>query len=202
MAGERELLAAPRAALLRSLSFNHWVPPSWPACGLPETAGRRCPPCTGLRRTRTHLRPRDSSAKAAALRQRMPMAYDEQLATRIREAFRTRHHISERKMFGGLAFLYRGRMCCGIVGSDLMVRVPDDEFDAVVDGPHARPMDFTGRPLRGFVYVSPPGFRTAAALRTWLTRGLRAADERAAGPAKRRARRATVAGARRRRPNR
>ena len=91
------------------------------------------------------------------------MAYDEQLANRIRQAFGTRNDITERKMFGGLAFLYLGRMCCGIVGRDLMVRIPDDEFDAVMRGRHVRPMDFTGKPLRGFVYVSPPGFRTAAA---------------------------------------
>ena len=85
-------------------------------------------------------------------------------------------------MFGGLAFLLRGRMCCGIVGSDLMVRVAADEFDLVMRGRHVRPMDFTGRPLRGFVYVSPPGFRTAAALRTWLSRGERVAQEKAVRP--------------------
>ena len=84
------------------------------------------------------------------------MAYDEQLANRIRQAFGVRHDITERKMFGGLAFLCLGRMCCGIVGSDLMVRIPDDEFDAVMRNRYVRPMDFTGKPLRGFVYVSPP----------------------------------------------
>jgi len=67
----------------------------------------------------------------------------------------SRNDITERKMFGGLAFLCLGRMCCGIVVSDLMVRIPDDELDAVMRGRHVRPMDFTGKPLRGFVYVSP-----------------------------------------------
>src|SRR5206468_12033149 len=109
------------------------------------------------------------------------MAYDEPLANRIRQAFGTRHDITERKMFGGLAFLHRGRMCCGIVGRDLMVRIPGDEFDAAMRGRHVRPMDFTGKPLRGFVYVSPPGFRTAAALRTWLSRGERVAKVKATG---------------------
>jgi hypothetical protein len=52
-------------------------------------------------------------------------------------------------------------MCCGIVGRDLMVRIPDDEFDAVMRRRHVRPMDFAGRPLRGFVYVSPPHRRRA-----------------------------------------
>ena len=123
------------------------------------------------------------------------MAYDERLANRIRQTFGTRNDITERKMFGGLAFLYRGRMCCGIVGSDLMVRVPKDEYDAVVSGQHVRPMDFTGRPLRGFVYVSPPGFRIAGALRTWLSRGERVAAEKATGPAKRRPSRTIVSSA-------
>jgi hypothetical protein len=80
------------------------------------------------------------------------MAYDEQLANRIRQAFGTQTDITERKMFGGLAFLYRGRMCCGIVGRDLMVRIPDDEFDAVMRGRHVRPMDFTLSHIR-FVNV-------------------------------------------------
>ncbi len=114
------------------------------------------------------------------------MAYDEPLANRIRQAFGTRNDITERKMFGGLAFLYRGRMCCGIVGHDLMVRIRDAEFDAVMRGRHVRAMDFTGKPIRGFVYVSPPGFRTAAALRTWVSRGERVAKEKATEPTKRR----------------
>lgn len=128
------------------------------------------------------------------------MAYDEQLANRIRQAFGARDDITERKMFGGLAFLCLGRMCCGIVGSDLMVRIPDDEFDAVIRNRNVRPMDFTGRPLRGFVYVSPPGFRTAAALRTWLSRGERVAEEKAKGPTKRRPSPKTASAAGRNRP--
>jgi hypothetical protein len=64
-------------------------------------------------------------------------------------------------------------MCCGIVGSDLMVRIPLEEFDAALGKRHVRPMDFTGRPLKGFVYVAPSGFNTAASLRGWLTQGVR-----------------------------
>ena len=104
-------------------------------------------------------------------------------------------------MFGGLAFLYCGRMCCGIVGRDLMVRVADDEFDAVMRDRHVRPMDFTGKPLRGFVYVSLPGFRTAAALGTWLSRGERGAKEKAGGPPRRRPMRKTGSSAGDRRAN-
>src|SRR6267142_5120160 len=114
------------------------------------------------------------------------MAYDEKLAQRIRLAFGRRRDVAECKMFGGLTFLCGGRMCCGVVGADLMVRVAEDQFDEVVRRRHVRPMDFTGRPLRGFVYVSPPGFRTAAALRTWVSRGERVAEEKATEPTKRR----------------
>ena len=113
------------------------------------------------------------------------MAYDEQLAKQIRQVFGTRRDIAERRMFGGLAFLCRGRMCCGIVGRDLIIRVAADDFDVVMRGRHVRPMDFTGKPLRGFVYVSPPGVRTAAALRTWLLRGERVAQQNAARPTRR-----------------
>jgi TfoX/Sxy family transcriptional regulator of competence genes len=101
------------------------------------------------------------------------MAYDEQLAERIRQALGARSDMTERKMFGGVAFLRDGRMCCGIVGQDLMVRVVEAEMPAVMQQRHVRPMDFTGRPLRGFVYVAPLGFSTAAALKTWIARGLR-----------------------------
>ena len=116
------------------------------------------------------------------------MAYDEQLASRIRRALGDRRDFTERKMFGGLAFLYRGRMCCGVVGNDLMVRVALDEFDAALRRPHARPMDFTGKPLKGFVYVSAAGLATAASLRGWLTRGERAAKSAAADHTPRRPR--------------
>lgn len=112
------------------------------------------------------------------------MAYDERLATRIRRAFGDDHDVTERKMFGGLAFLWRGRMSCGIVGSDLMVRVRLDEFDATLRKAHVRPMDFTGRPLTGFVYVSPPGCRTATALEAWVSRGKRAAEAKAVTPSR------------------
>jgi TfoX N-terminal domain len=114
------------------------------------------------------------------------MAYDEELANRIRGTLRARTDITERRMFGGLAFLCEGRMCCGIVGNDLMVRVPIGEFDAALRKPYVRPMDFTGKPLKGFVYVSPSGFVTAASLRLWLTRGERAAKRaRVAGTGER-----------------
>ena len=110
------------------------------------------------------------------------MAYDDELAKRIRQVFGARRDIAERKMFGGLAFLLRGHMCCGIVGDDLMVRVDEEDYDALLRRSHVRQMDFTGKALRGFVYVSAPGFRTTAALRTSLSRGERVAQEKATRP--------------------
>lgn len=108
------------------------------------------------------------------------MPYNERVAERIRQAFGNRRGITERKMFGGLAFLSRGRMCCGIVGRDLMVRAPMHVFDELLRRRHVRPMDFTGKALRGFLFVSPPGFRAETALRAWLSYGEQAAGEMAA----------------------
>lgn len=83
-------------------------------------------------------------------------------------------------MFGGLAFLLDGRMCCGIVGADLVVRVSESEIAAVMQRPHVRPMDFTGKALSGFVYVSPKGCKTMPALRAWLRRAERFVKQQAA----------------------
>jgi TfoX/Sxy family transcriptional regulator of competence genes len=104
------------------------------------------------------------------------MAYDETLAQRIRKVLTGHTRIEERKMFGGLAFLAGGHMCCGIVGSDLMVRVGPEHFEEALAAKFARPMDFTGRPSKGMVYVAPEGVRTEKALRDWIARGLRFAE--------------------------
>lgn len=76
-------------------------------------------------------------------------------------------------MFGGLCFLVGGNMTCGIVKRELMVRVGPDGYADALDQPHARPMDFTGRPLRGMVYVSERGIATDAQLRAWMKRALK-----------------------------
>ena len=98
------------------------------------------------------------------------MAYDEALAARVREALAGRAGVTERRMFGGLSFLLGGHMCCGVVHEDLVVRLGPDETQAALAEPHARPMDFTGRPLEGFVYVDPAGLVDDAALRGWVER--------------------------------
>jgi TfoX/Sxy family transcriptional regulator of competence genes len=96
------------------------------------------------------------------------MAYDTQLADRIRAVVRGRKGIAEKEMFGGLAFLVDGKMFIGIVKDDLMVRVGPDRHDEAMARPHVRLMDFAGRPMRGYVYVAPPGCRTASALAAWI----------------------------------
>ncbi len=101
------------------------------------------------------------------------MAYDEALAQRIRHILGVRTGIMEKKMFGGLAFLLDSRMFCGIVKNDLMVRVGPDRYEQALAEPHARPMDFTGRPLAGMVYVDAKGYRSDAALAKWVERGVR-----------------------------
>jgi TfoX/Sxy family transcriptional regulator of competence genes len=98
------------------------------------------------------------------------VAYDEKLAQRIRTILSTRRDVVERKMFGGIAFMIRGHMSCGIVGPTLMVRVDPDDEGRLLRLPHARPMDFTGRPMRGFLYVDPPGLAAASGLRAWVRR--------------------------------
>lgn len=81
------------------------------------------------------------------------MAYDEGLAQRVREALPERPDLSERKMFGGLCFMLGGNTCAGIVGEELMLRVGPDSYEDALTRPHAREMDFTGRSLKGMVYV-------------------------------------------------
>jgi TfoX/Sxy family transcriptional regulator of competence genes len=99
--------------------------------------------------------------------------HNEKLAARVREDFAARGlAISEIRMFGGIAFLVGGNMSCGIVDDSLMVRVGPDHYEALLAKPHARPMDFTGKPMRGFLYVDPAGFRTRAALAAWIERAL------------------------------
>ncbi|MEZ4382163.1 MAG: TfoX/Sxy family protein [Nannocystaceae bacterium] len=99
------------------------------------------------------------------------MAFDEHLADRVRDLFGFDASIREQKMFGGLAFLDRGNMCCGIMGDELMVRVGADAYDDAVAAAHARPMRFTGRPMKGIVIVAREGIAEAATLRAWVDRG-------------------------------
>jgi TfoX/Sxy family transcriptional regulator of competence genes len=100
------------------------------------------------------------------------MAFDEGLATRIREMLAGDASVSEKKMFGGLCFLMNGNMCFGVVGDDLMVRVGAERWQESLALPHAREMDFTGKSMKGMVFVSPDGTAEDPDLLGWLRAGL------------------------------
>lgn len=98
------------------------------------------------------------------------MSYDQELAERMRAVFAGYEGISEKKMFGGLSFQCDGKMCCGVSGKtrDMVVRLsPEQEADALAR-PHTSPCDFTGRPMRGWIYVAPEGLESDAALQSWI----------------------------------
>lgn len=96
------------------------------------------------------------------------MAYDEKLARRVRRLLAGRRALTERKMFGGIAFLIRGHMCCGVLNDELIVRLEPAATARALQRPHVRAFDFTGRAMKGFVVVRPAGSRAAASLRRWL----------------------------------
>ncbi len=100
------------------------------------------------------------------------MAYDEALASRVRAALAGKDGLNERKMFGGLCLMLHGNMFAGVINAELMLRVGPDRFDATLARPGARPMDFTGKPMTGFVYVEPSAFKTNPELSSWLAEAL------------------------------
>jgi hypothetical protein len=95
------------------------------------------------------------------------LAYDEDLADRVRALLPADTEVTERKMFGGLAFMLGGHMACGIVRDALMLRLGPEAADRALDQPHVRPMDFTGRPMKGMIFVDPEGLH-GDALRPWV----------------------------------
>ena len=102
------------------------------------------------------------------------MSYDETLASRVRWVLANRSDIDEKAMFGGLAFMLGGHMCCGLVQSKLMVRVDPNAYDRLLREPHAK--DFTGRPMRGFLYVDLAGLASLPALEKWIARAVQYAE--------------------------
>lgn len=112
------------------------------------------------------------------------MAYDEKVADRLRAAFARAlgptDDIEERKMFGGIAEMVNGHMCVGVLGAELVLRVREADIAAASSQPHARPMDFTGKPMKGWLYVGTPGFASEADLDGWVRTAL--AFVREAGP--------------------
>jgi TfoX/Sxy family transcriptional regulator of competence genes len=100
------------------------------------------------------------------------MAFDTGLADRIRLILPRNRAISERKMFGGLAFLMNGHMFCGVVKTDLMLRLGEETTPIALRLPHTRPMDFTGKPLKSMLYVDAGGIDSDESLQAWVESAL------------------------------
>ncbi len=100
------------------------------------------------------------------------MAYNDELAERVRQVLAGQPDLAEKKMFGGLTFMVAGHMCCGVLNDDLVIRVGPDRYQPVLAQPVARPMDFTGKPLKGMVYIGPEGCNSEETLKAWVNEAL------------------------------
>jgi TfoX/Sxy family transcriptional regulator of competence genes len=100
------------------------------------------------------------------------MPYDEGLAQRVREEMIELPSYVEKKMFGGIGFMLRGNMACGVNGEDLIVRVGPERYEDALAQPHTKPFDMTGRPMKGWVMVSPEGVEADEDLRDWVQQGV------------------------------
>ena len=100
------------------------------------------------------------------------MAIDEAVAGRIRKALTESPDVVEKRMFGGIAFMVRGNMCCGVIGDRLMLRVGPKGYESALSRPHVSAMDFTGRPMKGMVYVEAAGFASPMDLEKWVERAM------------------------------
>ncbi len=97
------------------------------------------------------------------------MAFDEHLGQRVTNMLeRCGATFTQTRMFGGLGSMINDKMSMGVVKDELMVRVLDDKFEGTLANEHVREMDFSGRPMRGFIYVEPKGFATDSALSEWV----------------------------------
>jgi TfoX/Sxy family transcriptional regulator of competence genes len=99
------------------------------------------------------------------------MAYDETLADRVRDVLAPRSDLIERKMFGGVAFMIAGNMAVGVIEDDLMVRLDPADAERALAEPHTRPMDFTGRPMKGMLFIDPAGSEADEDLASWVDAG-------------------------------
>lgn len=95
------------------------------------------------------------------------------IASRLQNVLSANSGITSKKMFGGICYLHRGNMLCGITKEGkLMVRVGPAQYEEALARPHAHEMDFTGRPMRGMIYVDEGGYPTEEALAAWIEMGL------------------------------
>jgi len=116
------------------------------------------------------------------------MPYDEKLASRVRRAL-ARKDVEEKRMFGGLTFMVNGSMCCGVAGDELMLRLGEDLAAEALTEPHVRRMDFTGRPMTGFVFVAADAVASDGSVRRWVSKALTFVETLPAGKKTRRRRR-------------
>lgn len=100
------------------------------------------------------------------------MSYDENLADRVGALLKGKRSVTEKKMFGGLCFIVNGNMACGVEKKKLVVRVGLDDYEKFLKQKHVRKMDFTGKPLKGFIYEMPEGLLRSDSLRKWVDRGV------------------------------
>jgi len=100
------------------------------------------------------------------------MPFDEKLAERVRGALRRQPGIEEKKMMGGLTFMVGGKMCVGVLRGDLIARIAPEDHESALQRKGCREMDFTGRPVRGFVFVGPEGTGADEGLRSWIALAL------------------------------
>ena len=100
------------------------------------------------------------------------MAFDQALADRVREVLAVQSDLSEKRMFGGIAFLLAGNMCCGVIEDDLVVRLSPEEAASALHEEGVRPMDFTGRPMKGWIFVAPEVSEGDAELASWVEAGV------------------------------
>src|SRR5206468_5383038 len=100
------------------------------------------------------------------------MAFNEQLANKIRKQLNRQSGLSEKKMFGGVAFLINGNMSVGVHGDELIVRISPESTDALLKEPGARLFDLTGRPMKGWLLVGSAATKKPTSLAKWIQRGV------------------------------
>ena len=98
------------------------------------------------------------------------MPYNDRLAERIHRILADKEGFTERRMFGGIAFMLNGNMCCGVINDYLILRLGSEEAQRALREPHAKEFDLTGRPTKGIILVTPSGYASEDSLRRWLRR--------------------------------
>ena len=100
------------------------------------------------------------------------MAYSQSLANRVREALKSQRHVTEKKMFGGVGFLFKGNMLVGVWQTSLIVRLGPEQGAVALKQPHVREFDVTGRPMKGWIMVDADGLETDPHLAAWMDQAL------------------------------